>query len=541
MIRHASSSPPTFDVAIIGAGPAGITIARKLSRDRGLRLCLIESGTHDHSREMQDLARGENAGLAYSPLHECRYRRFGGSMNGWPEDRRRWPTAIAPMSPSDFERRSWVPHSGWPIGASELDAAYGNARDLFSADPAGYAPGNWEVDGIAFQAFDPQHLETCVWQYCPGINFGRKFGRELREVGNVAIMLSSTVVEILTTDAGGRATGVRVAGLDGRRADIHARAVVLACGGIENARLLLASTAETPAGLGNGHDLVGRHFMEHPHVRSATVRFAGSRRWLKAYRRRQVRRTSIGAGIALSEPAQRRHEVLNYSAILIDDYLPDPSTGRASPGYGALKELASRLGRSELGGAELARLARTIGADLPAGVAGALAYARGRTCAVFTRSEQAPNPDSRVTLSAERDPFGRPRARLDWRLTPLDKRTIRVAVETLDREFTRLGLGRVVPEPWLSGDDTSWPSWLWGGCHHMGTTRMAATPREGVVDADCRVFGVANLYVAGSSVFPTCGYANPTLTLVALADRLADHLRDRLGAPEAVSADRLRA
>jgi choline dehydrogenase-like flavoprotein len=149
------------------------------------------------------------------------------------------------------------------------------------------------------------------------------------------------------------------------------------------------------------------------------------------------------------------------------------------------------------------------------------------------RAEQAPNPDSRVTLTGERDALGMPRVALDWRLSPIDKRSVRVTMEALDGELRRLDLGTCTPEPWLAEDGPDWEvdplisNHPIGGFHHMGTTRMAASPRAGVVDADCRVHGVANLYVAGSSVFPTGGWANPTLTIVALALRLADHLGRR--------------
>jgi choline dehydrogenase-like flavoprotein len=145
--------------------------------------------------------------------------------------------------------------------------------------------------------------------------------------------------------------------------------------------------------------------------------------------------------------------------------------------------------------------------------------------AIIGAGEQQPNRDSRVTLSDRRDALGLPMTRLDWRLTAADKASLRRNLRALGAEFAAAGIGRLhltLPE----GD--AWPEELTGGNHHMGTTRMAADPRQGVVDADCRVHGIDNLYVAGSSVFPTCGAANPTLTIVALALRLADHLRERL-------------
>jgi choline dehydrogenase-like flavoprotein len=148
-----------------------------------------------------------------------------------------------------------------------------------------------------------------------------------------------------------------------------------------------------------------------------------------------------------------------------------------------------------------------------------------RTFRLFSRQEQAPNPASRVTLAAERDAMGVPRVRFDWRLTALDKRSMRTFYAVLGREVGRQGAGRVQVLEWLRDDDVTWPAFVSGGWHHMGTTRMHPDPTRGVVDADCRVHGVANLYVAGASVYPTSGSANPTLTLVALALRLADHLK----------------
>jgi choline dehydrogenase-like flavoprotein len=146
----------------------------------------------------------------------------------------------------------------------------------------------------------------------------------------------------------------------------------------------------------------------------------------------------------------------------------------------------------------------------------------------MTRQEQAPNPNSRITLSTEKDAMGMPRVKFDWQLTELDKRSIRTYYKLLGQEMGRTGLGRVQLRDWLLSDDRTWPSFISGGWHHMGTTRMHADPKQGVVDANCRVHGIGNLYVAGAAVYPTAGAANPTLTLVALSLRLSDYLRAKL-------------
>jgi choline dehydrogenase-like flavoprotein len=146
----------------------------------------------------------------------------------------------------------------------------------------------------------------------------------------------------------------------------------------------------------------------------------------------------------------------------------------------------------------------------------------------MTRQEQSPNPDSRITLSNEKDALGMPRAKLNWQLTELDKRSMRTFYQVLGREMGRTGTGRVQIRDWLLAGDKEWPSFVSGGWHHMGTTRMSADPKRGVVDPNCRVHGLANLYIGGASVYPTAGAVNPTLTLVALSLRLADHLKAKV-------------
>jgi choline dehydrogenase-like flavoprotein len=172
--------------------------------------------------------------------------------------------------------------------------------------------------------------------------------------------------------------------------------------------------------------------------------------------------------------------------------------------------------------AHLRNAIRRIAATAAASLKKAARSPSTRLYVVKNVAEQAPNPDSRVVLSRERDALDCPRVALCWRTSPLDKRTAHRAREIFGEELWRAGAGRLQSS--LEGEGKPWPARLRGARHHMGTTRMHSDPRRGVVDANCRVHGIANLYVAGSSVFPTSGAANPTLTIVALALRLAGHV-----------------
>ncbi|HEX5816212.1 MAG TPA: GMC family oxidoreductase [Methylomirabilota bacterium] len=522
MFVDARTVPEDFlaeaDVCVVGAGAAGITIAREL-RGRPLRVILLESGWLAPDPATQSLYAGEVRDVPYFALESARNRYFGGTTNEWAGECR-------PLDALDFERRDWVPDSGWPFGLADLLPFYERAQAVCQLGPFAYTPADWARHGVRPIAFPGGNVRSCVLHYSPPTRFGSRYREEIGTARNVVAYLGANAVELETPSPPRRVSAVRVACLAGRRFRVAARVVVLATGGIENARLLLASNRVQPAGLGNPHGLVGRYFMEHLYLdRAATIR-AGAGAIGEFYTRghwsagRRVRGL-----LGLTPELQRGEGLTNYCAV-VD--APARLLG-APPWRGALRALRERRPPADA----LARLRRRLVES--AAAVGRLGGGEWliRRYPVKNVMEQAPNPESRVVLTGGRDPLGCPRVALHWRLTALDKRTAHRAHAVLDEALRRAGVGRL--QSALGGPEDPWPPGLRGARHHMGTTRMHPDPGRGVVDADGRVHGVANLYLAGSSVFPTSGSANPTLTIVALALRLADHLERvvKAGVPSA--------
>ncbi|MGB7931009.1 MAG: GMC family oxidoreductase [Gammaproteobacteria bacterium] len=500
------------DLAIIGAGAAGITIARELA-GTDLRICLLESGGLEFEQDTQNLYNGENGGRWYFPLDKCRLRYFGGSTNHWGG----W---CRPLTPIDFEARDWVPYSGWPITRADLDPYYERAQPVTETGPFRYdATSFWEEQiGARMLPLSLGLITTTFFQYSPPTRFGTRYRKDIEQAANVRALLHATVTEIETSETGAEVTGLRVATLGGPSFRVSARRYILATGAIENPRLLLLSNRSQPAGVGNTHDLVGRFFMEHPHVPGvAGMVTSRPEAFNAAYTQHLSLADSIVHSALIPTDALLRRERLQQAVFTIGVL-----------GVYTAENLASKTPADQQRARDIFNLQRDLDPPRttdhpPAGYndwppAGAL----GASCAFGCACEQAPNPDSRVTLSDERDALGLPRARLDWRLSEADKLSLNRIVRAVAEEFGAQSLGRV--QPALS-DDGNWPEETIGGYHHMGTTRMADSPELGVVDANCKVHGVANLYIAGSSVFTTGGASNPTLTIVALALRLADHLR----------------
>jgi len=512
------------DICIIGAGPAGIAIAKQFD-GTGVSVLLIESGTMDFDKRTQDLYRGTNSRGDFK-LHKTRYRLLGGTSYVWGG----W---CAPLDAFDFEPKAWVPDSGWPITLADLAPYYQRAQPLFDLGRFRYEPGEWSFDGGTLLDLDPEKLRHRMWQLSPLAHFGTAYADELRRSANVSVVLHANAVEIETSPDQSAVSGVALQDFNGRRARVRAAAYVIACGGIETARLLLASRGHSPAGVGNQHDLVGRYFMEHPHPDAGGVVFSAALESMKPYYEHDFESERVVVGLGPSAAAQTRLQILNCSIALHGSIHHEPSAGMDS-----LIKLSRALESGQWPDHAGQHVWRVI-TDLDDVLRETYLRAREEPVTGFgliARTEVAPNRDNRVMLESERDELGMPRVRLSWNVGELERTTVAKTVELMAQEFGRLGAGRVRINELLLEDNDAWSMNLsWFG-HHMGTTRMSTDPRKGVVDPDCRVHGLANLYVASSSVFPTSGFANPTLTIVALALRLSDHLQ-RLARQGALAGD----
>lgn len=507
-----------FDLCIVGAGAAGITLALSLA-GRGLKTVLLESGGRRASSAGRSLAAGETRGQPYFPLAETRLRRFGGTT-GW------WTGECRPLDAAeDLAPRPWLGQAGWPIDPRQLESYYPRAASLCGLDaPPLDPPEPWFEDaGLEPLPLPADRFLTRIFGYSERLDFAKAHGGALACAADVVVLLEATATSLATSADGARVEAVLCATLAGGRFEIVASAVVLAAGGIENARLLLASNDRRSAGLGNGHDQVGRCFMEHLFF-DDVARFTPSRRLpqIALYgRRHRLRGASVKATLAPTAATLAAAKLPNLCFKFASGIKSRPGVVAATTLRDCLRSGFPPTGRTAL--------LRDLLVDGPAS-ARALLRSRGERefegprgphpLFVTVVAEQLPNAQSHVRLGTGRDALGEPVALLEWRLLERDRTAWRDGLGLLADTLADAGLGSLE----LLSDEPAALARLRGGRHHMGTTRMSDDPRQGVVDGDCCVHGMANLFVAGSSVFPTGGHANPTLTIVALALRLADHL-----------------
>jgi len=545
------------DLCVIGGGAAGIALARALT-GTPLRIVLLESGGLDFDPRTQALYKGPSVGLPYFPLDAARLRYLGGSTN-------HWGGVSRPFEEFDFKPHSWIPHSGWPISKADLDPYYPEAEKVIRLPSDDFSAESWdERDSLSPLDLGRRTVpRVAVFVDEEERSFKTDYLSDLKRAANVRAYLHANVTEIDTDEGAKAATRVRVATLDGNQFFVAARNFVLAVGGIENPRLLLASNRQQPRGLGNQHDLVGRFFLEHPRFAAAVVAPTSADLGVGFYEPHRVDGVEIQGYVAFTPEVQRAEGLVDVQVFVEPTYDARYEDALASEDVHALRTLAHGGGQS-IGdfGTNLMNVVEDLttvreftipGSPLPVpypevlgklltspseirddipdllGDVAAWGYkhitgtAPLERLTLLTRLDPAPNPNSRVTLASTRDALGMPRAELDWRLSPIDRHSAVRAAEILGAAFARDDLGRV--RLLIEDDEHSWPSDLAGGYHHMGTTRMSDDPRQGVVDRDCRVHGMANLFIAGSSVFATAGSSTPTLTIVALALRLADHLK----------------
>lgn len=525
--RCVPEGPVQTDLCIAGAGAAGIALAREFLGAR-CRVTLLESGGLRYSSRLQHLYAGEHVGQPSYALAYSRFRMFGGSTT-------RWAAQCRPLDAIDFQVRPGFDRSGWPFDQQHIQVWEPRAMAVCGLGVED-VQRTWMADAGALPIADDE-LDAILFRFGYPRDFGQAYRREFERSSNVDVLLNANVVAIDPAPDLRSIQAMRVKTLDGRLFEVRGKVYVLACGGIENARLLLASNQVAPAGIGNDYDLVGRFFMDHPYLMTghyvpASPTYAAGPHVIRSFKNAGLDQKSH-VGFALSERVRRDEELTGCSAYFIRRLASETAPEHFSRGGKSRQRLAELLEHRALPGAEvgshlwrMTRGSRDVGLTLARRM---LEVVRPRYVLAFrTVLETTPRPDSRVTLTPTRDRLGVPRARVDWRISEGDRRGLDRLRRTVARAIESRGLGVLIEAEDV--DENGWPMSMEGGKHHMGTTRMHVEPKRGVVDADCRVHGIANLYVAGSSVFPTSGYANPTLTIVALALRLGDHLKTRLGA-----------
>lgn len=485
------------DVVVVGGGIAGATLGRELAGSP-LRVAVIESGGREPDAATQDLYRG--AASLVTPdgaersidafLVDSRVRRLGGTGNVW-------GGRCIPLSPIDFRRRAWLPNSGWPLNRRVLDPFYARACAHLDVprftgrpeDPGPYAvsPDFWSQPGY--------------WSPLTGRREPARFDRFRAghaEASNIAIWLHANVREIVVDPKTEAVSRLEIACLNGRRHTARGRVYILATGGIENARLLLASNRVRQEGVANRQGLVGRYFQGHlayiarEKAEEATSIALTAEADLTPYDFPTGRQAHLT--FATTARAQTRLKVGGFDANIYRRHKigPDPTAA-------AVLAMAGRIDRGD----PAAAVRHVIG----------------------VQAEQPPIPDSRITLGQETDALGMPRVQLRWVLPSSHWDTLDRSVDALAQGLGQQGRGRVC---WPLSRERYGEMLVWAR-HHVGSTRMHRDPEHGVVDPNGRTHDVRNLYIAGSSVFPTSGIANPTLTIAALAIRMADHLKQTLG------------
>jgi len=504
----------TTDVCVVGAGPAGLALARSLAA-RGVDVLLVESGGLNGEGRAGHLDESTIVGRPYNYPVSGRARGFGGSTS-------LWAGQCVELRPHDLQLRPWVAHSGWPIRHEDLRPYLARAAALLEVADRLPVDEVREARGIAGRSFGPA-CEEFATVFAPRLDLGERFRGDIGRSTRVVCLLHATAVALHRDRDRRRVERLTVSTTDGQRASISAAAFVLCAGGVENARLLLAAADEGIAP-GDRYGQVGRYLQEHPSAMTVRMTTTDTRSLLANFDLAVHRGLRYWPKLATTPFIEHEVEIAAASASLEIEW-GQPEAVLAARALVQHVRRRRAPARSVVGDA-FRRLPHILSASYrAAGAQRGWPAARPVRMGLRVQVEQEPNPASRVTLGRDRDALGTPRAQVDWRLSSLDARTLGTATRLFASALSGSGLAAMSHVHPSRG---ALPDVVDEAYHPSGTTRMSETERSGAVDARLRVHGTANLFACGSSVFPTVGYANPTQTLCALALRLADHLVERV-------------
>ena len=539
-------------VCILGGGAVGITLARELVRN-GIEVILLPGAGKKERKSDRDRYRGRaDPPGSHEPLEENRKRVFGGTTTAW-------GGRCVPFDPIDFEPRSWIPNSGWPIGWENVQPFLAEAMKLCEAgdtdfDARSAFPTSPAMMGPNFD--DPEVVTWPLEKWSPPTNFARKYGPELSEAGRCRILLYGQGVQVHIAENKKEIQEVEASSGNKKQFFVRAKCFVLACGGLENARLLLASNQILPLGIGNQKDQVGRYYQSHQFgvCGHAVLReplkmvYDFERDTQGAYARRRFWMTALG---------QQSHKMGNIIGFFFRQskdvsFHRDPLTSSLYLAKNCLHRLGQGLpGMKRMWDedrVEMGNHLRVVFREAPQLVPQVLDLTKKRFFSkrrlpfvlpsqknncfpLYYQAEHAPTPESRLVLTpGERDDLGMPRLLVKVKFSELDLHTVRSFFRVFEKRMKASGAGEFVyQEEQLEQQFAERKQTFNSNAHHIGTTRMSDNPRTGVVDSNGRVHGISNLYVGGSSIYPTSGHANPTLLAVMLALRLAKKLLNECG------------
>lgn len=538
-------------MCIVGGGAAAISLALGYMKS-GRSVILVPGGGPNQTASCIDLYRGKvDPPGSHEPLEENRLRMWGGTTTVW-------GGRCVPFDPIDFEARPWVPGSGWPIGRDELKDYIAQANELSEAGEADFDARSVfpETQAELLRGFDDEDFATWpLERWSIPTDYSKRYRADLEAASNVRVLLHANAIHLQMDSGGTTLRHVRAACRPGKVFQINAENTVIACGALENARLLLASRDVLTGGIGNKHDLVGRYYQSHcfgvcgyavlkdpskdfiyDFEKDSAGVYCRRRFWLTSETQKKHQVNNVVGFFVRAVSAESEHRNAMVSMVLLVKTL----LGGAKKGPKRLfqivraqrRELLTHLGIVLKDGPSIfSQLAAVVYTRcfqkrrLPM----VLPSKKANYFPLFFQAEHAPQRESRVVLDdSSVDDFGMPRLAVRIRFSEVDYRTIRTFVSLFKKRLEESGIGTFhlsEKEKEYLAHPESRP--FNSNAHHIGTTRMAVTADTGVVDVNSKVHGVDNLYVAGSSVFPTSSHANPTLMIIALSLRLADHLKSK--------------
>ncbi len=515
--EFANESALHADLCIIGSGAAGIALAREFL-GTSYSVIVLEAGGNRREEASQDPYRSLVTGLQHGGIHGGRVRTVGGATT-------LWAGQALPLFDIDFAKRDWVPYSGWPIDKGLLEPFYRRAEDVMQIPHVTNDARSWPAKA---QATYSDQFVGYFSQFTSTPSFSQKYRESLAAAPNIQLITHANVTSLQANSQASSLDRVEVRSLDAHRISVSARFFIVCCGGIESARLLLASNSVQKTGVGNARDVVGRFFQDHPGV-ALPVRPLEKKRFDATYNSARKNNVRYSIKVVASEALQQRERMLHIGGEI---YYPSTEDNPVAAAKDLVKILRQPARLREFPSV-LARVARR-----PHSVVAALYrfYLHGTPPSVGSTTpyigfggEQQPNPDSRLTLSDEVDVLGMPRSALHWRLTENDSYSMSTYIKALAGEWKRLGIAAVdLDQLPIMGREKGEHGGYVDASHHMGTTRMGTDLATSVVDANCQVHGYDNLYIGSSSVFPTGGFSNPTLTVLALCLRIGDRLKKQL-------------